>query len=162
MFFKTDFSNTMTGSIQMNLVSLTISWKFSHVSLRNSLSTTWHSLAKISDPVINKFKDMSEARENLRTYCRTPETMPYPWQPGSEWFHFSPWAIFFFFLIRYFPHLHFQCYPKSPPYPPPRPPTHPLPLFHDQYSLLKEITTDSMCTNFPNHIIHWSKLFSFM
>jgi hypothetical protein len=27
----------------------------------------------------------------------------------------------FFFLIRYFPHLHFQCYPKSPPYPPPTP-----------------------------------------
>ena len=26
---------------------------------------------------------------------------------------------------RYFPHLHFQCYPKSPPYPPPTPlPTH--------------------------------------
>jgi hypothetical protein len=24
-----------------------------------------------------------------------------------------------FFLIRYFPRLHFQCYPKSPPYPPP-------------------------------------------
>ena len=31
---------TGDGSIQMNLVSLTISWKFSHVSLRNSLSTT--------------------------------------------------------------------------------------------------------------------------
>jgi hypothetical protein len=24
-------------------------------------------------------------------------------------------------FIRYFPHLHFQCYPKSPPYPPPTP-----------------------------------------
>jgi hypothetical protein len=34
-----------------------------------------------------------------------------------------------FFLIRYFPRLHFQCYPKSPPYPPPQAPTHPLPLF---------------------------------
>jgi hypothetical protein len=34
-----------------------------------------------------------------------------------------------FFLIRYFPHLHFQCYPKGPPYPPPQSPTHPLPLF---------------------------------
>jgi hypothetical protein len=32
----------------------------------------------------------------------------------------------FFIFIRYFPHLHFQCYPKSPPYhPPPTPlPTH--------------------------------------
>ena len=28
----------------------------------------------------------------------------------------------FIFLIRYLFHLHFQCYPKSPPYPPP--PTH--------------------------------------
>jgi hypothetical protein len=25
----------------------------------------------------------------------------------------------FYIFIRYFPHLHFQCYPKSPPYPPP-------------------------------------------
>jgi hypothetical protein len=32
-------------------------------------------------------------------------------------------------FIRYFPHLHFQCYPKSPPYPPPHSPTRPLPLF---------------------------------
>jgi hypothetical protein len=29
------------------------------------------------------------------------------------------------FFIRYFPHLHFQCYSKSPLYPPPTPlPTH--------------------------------------
>jgi hypothetical protein len=34
-----------------------------------------------------------------------------------------------FFLIRCFPCLHFQCYPKSPPYPPPQSPTHPFPLF---------------------------------
>jgi hypothetical protein len=42
------------------------------------------------------------------------------------------WVIYLFifsFLIRYFPHLHFQCYPKSPPYQPPQSPTHPLPLF---------------------------------
>jgi hypothetical protein len=32
------------------------------------------------------------------------------------------------FLIRYFLHLHFKCYPKSPPYPSPHSPTHPLPL----------------------------------
>jgi hypothetical protein len=39
--------------------------------------------------------------------------------------------VFINFFIRYFPHLHFQCYPKSPPYPPPPTPlpTHPLPLF---------------------------------
>jgi hypothetical protein len=43
----------------------------------------------------------------------------------SKSFHLN---FFFnsFFLIRYFPHLHFQCYPKGPtPYPPPNPlPTH--------------------------------------
>jgi hypothetical protein len=39
------------------------------------------------------------------------------------------WSFLFFFLIRYFPRLHFQCYPKGPPYPPPQSPTHPLPLF---------------------------------
>jgi hypothetical protein len=37
--------------------------------------------------------------------------------------------VFLFFLIRYFSHLHFQCYPKGLPYPPPQSPTHPLPLF---------------------------------
>jgi hypothetical protein len=36
----------------------------------------------------------------------------------------SGFYFFSFFLIRYFLHLHFQCYPKSPPYPPPHPPTH--------------------------------------
>jgi hypothetical protein len=35
----------------------------------------------------------------------------------------------FFFLIRYFPHLHFQCYPKSPPYQPPEIPYPPTPPF---------------------------------
>jgi hypothetical protein len=27
-------------------------------------------------------------------------------------------SFFFLFFIKYFPHLHFQCYPKGPPYPP--------------------------------------------
>jgi hypothetical protein len=35
----------------------------------------------------------------------------------------------FVFLIRYVPHLHFQCYPKSPPYPPPPLPYPPTPPF---------------------------------
>jgi hypothetical protein len=50
--------------------------------------------------------------------------------------HITPYTIIvgdvntpIFFLIRYFPHLHFQCYPKSTPYPPPQSPTHPLQLF---------------------------------
>jgi hypothetical protein len=37
--------------------------------------------------------------------------------PFASYFTF----FFSFFLIRYFPHLHFQCYPKGPPYPPPNP-----------------------------------------
>jgi hypothetical protein len=45
----------------------------------------------------------------------------------DEILKFLPLAYNFF--ISYFPHLHFQCYPKSPPYPPPYSPTHPLPLF---------------------------------
>jgi hypothetical protein len=32
-------------------------------------------------------------------------------------------------FITYFPQLHFQCYPKSPPYPPHHFPTHPFPFF---------------------------------
>jgi hypothetical protein len=48
-----------------------------------------------------------------------------------------PALVFFFliFLIRYFPHLHFQSYPKSPPYPPPHSPTHPLPLLGSGFPL---------------------------
>jgi hypothetical protein len=34
-----------------------------------------------------------------------------------------------FFIIMYFPQLHLECYPKSPPYPPPHFPTHPFPFF---------------------------------
>jgi hypothetical protein len=33
------------------------------------------------------------------------------------------------YIITYFPQLHFQCYPKSPPYPTPHSPTCPFPLF---------------------------------
>jgi hypothetical protein len=46
-----------------------------------------------------------------------------------------PHLISFFYLIRYFPRLHFQCYPKGPPYPPPQSPTHPLPLFGSGFPL---------------------------
>jgi hypothetical protein len=38
-------------------------------------------------------------------------------------------VFFLYFLLDIFPHLHFQCYPKSLPYPPTHSPTHPLPLF---------------------------------
>ena len=37
-------------------------------------------------------------------------------------------------FIRYFLHLHFQCYPKSPPYPPPQLPYPPTPTFWPWHS----------------------------
>jgi hypothetical protein len=44
---------------------------------------------------------------------------------GKYWLTLRRHTMFFFFLIRYFLHLHFKCYPKSPPDPPPTPlPTH--------------------------------------
>jgi hypothetical protein len=42
---------------------------------------------------------------------------------------FFVFFLYLFIFIRYFPRLHFQCYPQSPPYPPPQSPTLPLPLF---------------------------------
>jgi hypothetical protein len=36
---------------------------------------------------------------------------------------------FFNLFITYYPQLHFQCYPKSPPYPSPHFPPHPFPFF---------------------------------
>jgi hypothetical protein len=40
----------------------------------------------------------------------------------------SLFCLFYIFFITYFPQLHFQCYPKSPPYPPPLP-YPPIPTF---------------------------------
>jgi hypothetical protein len=46
-------------------------------------------------------------------------------QDCDSFFFFLLFFFFTFFLIRYFPHLHFQCYPKVPHT---TPTTHPLPL----------------------------------
>jgi hypothetical protein len=43
-------------------------------------------------------------------------------------------VFFYIFFIRYFPHLHFQCYSKSPPYPPPPLPYPPTPTFWPWHS----------------------------
>jgi hypothetical protein len=56
------------------------------------------------------------------------------WQGAALlWIHpkISPAKIFYFliFFITYFPQLHFQCYPKSPPYPPPPLSYPPIPIF---------------------------------
>jgi hypothetical protein len=37
----------------------------------------------------------------------------------SYWVMESLWPILDSFFLRYFLHWHFQCFPKSPPYPPP-------------------------------------------
>jgi hypothetical protein len=52
-------------------------------------------------------------------------------EPGRSimwrYFHFF-YFFFHFILIRYFLHLHFQCYPPNPPYSPKHlPPTQPTP-----------------------------------
>jgi hypothetical protein len=43
--------------------------------------------------------------------------------PGIRYLLWTSFFFNLFFLIRYFLHLHFKCYPKSPPDPP-----HPIPL----------------------------------
>jgi len=49
-------------------------------------------------------------------------------------FFFTLCFFFSFFFITYFPQLHFQCYPKSPPYPPPPIPYPPIPIFWPWHS----------------------------
>jgi hypothetical protein len=48
--------------------------------------------------------------------------------PGIIFFSSVILFYYFIFFIGYFPHLHFQCYPKSPPYSSPHSPTYPFPL----------------------------------
>jgi hypothetical protein len=65
----------------------------------------------------------------MRTYHQTGmRTTPRAFQ--IKHFQGALRSFFFFFLIRYLAHLHFQCYTKSPPYPPtPTPlPSHSPPL----------------------------------
>jgi hypothetical protein len=54
--------------------------------------------------------------------CWYPDaTEPDCWYPDNQRLESPQRATSFLkkYFIRYFPHLHFQCYPKSPPYPPP-------------------------------------------
>jgi hypothetical protein len=73
-------------------------------------------------------------KQQLRTKCSNPPVHGghFSSKPHKGGCHHLLAFIYIYILnifIRYFPHLHFQCYPKSPPYPPPHSPTHPLPLF---------------------------------
>ena len=60
-----------------------------------------------------------------QSLCRALVTHSDVWLPGRELL--DEWGFLLFF-IRYFLHLHFQCYPKSPPDLHPHSPIHPLPL----------------------------------
>jgi hypothetical protein len=52
------------------------------------------------------------------------------WGGQGLFMNLEEWEdVLLFFFITYFPQLHFQCYPKSPPYPPPHFPTHSFPFF---------------------------------
>jgi hypothetical protein len=62
----------------------------------------------------------------LQSFCKAKDTVNKTKRPPTDWERI--FFFFNFFLIRNFPPLHFQCYPKGPPYPPPQSPTHPLPL----------------------------------
>jgi hypothetical protein len=71
---------------------------------------------------------------------------------------------FYYIFIRYFPRLHFQCYPKSPPYPPPQSTTHPLPRFGPRVPLYWEIYSlqvqwASLCSD--GRLGHLRKVFLF-
>jgi hypothetical protein len=67
----------------------------------------------------------------------------------------SPHVFSFFFniFIRYFPHLHFQCYPKCPPYPPPPLPYSPTPTFWPWSS---PVLGHKVCTHVFSIGIFWS------
>jgi hypothetical protein len=97
---------------------------------------TWfiHFLTLTADPTPDLFRTISFSSVLLVQFCflfhsqfssAWSTILEGPMVTQSFFFNF----IYLFFLIRYFPRLHFQCYPKGPPYPPPQSPTHPLPLF---------------------------------
>jgi hypothetical protein len=70
-------------------------------------------------------KGIQVGKEEIKISLFADDMIVYFWG-GVLW---KPsFFLLFFFFIRYFPHLHFQCYPKSQPYPP-HSPTHPFPLF---------------------------------
>jgi hypothetical protein len=51
------------------------------------------------------------------TYVRTKHIFLIPSRTNNN--KKEGFVFFYYFFIRYFLHLHFQCYPKSPPYPSP-------------------------------------------
>jgi hypothetical protein len=63
------------------------------------------------------------------------------WDPGQLHDFFTNFFFLLLIFIRYFLHLHFQCYPKSPPYPP-SPHSHFLALAFPCTEADKVCTTD--------------------
>jgi hypothetical protein len=61
---------------------------------------------------------------NVHVWCVYTYTHRWLWKWIRAWEHIvllQRTTVWFFFFITYFPQLHFQCYPKSPPHPPPLP-----------------------------------------
>jgi hypothetical protein len=95
---------------------------------------------------------------NLKAYeipraVAQPSCLPSLWGlEGSPDTIITNHISFFFliFFIRYFPRLHFQCYPKSPPYPPPH--THIQTTFLKKWVLMFSVNRfllPGLCTASP-------------
>jgi hypothetical protein len=102
----------------------------------DSFVSVWHKLesSERREPQLGKFlhKIQLACRASYYLVIDVGGTSPLWVVPFLGWWS---WVLFFFFFFwyfftMYFPQLHFQCYPKSPPYPPlPHFPTHPFPFF---------------------------------
>jgi hypothetical protein len=92
--------------------------------------------AQLLQPTSSGFQHIQKTSWNTQS-CGTEQQLPNSWTSHSQLpivglfglqtvSHPNKFLFFFFFFIRYLFHLHFQCYPKSPPQlsPPTSPPTH--------------------------------------
>jgi hypothetical protein len=62
---------------------------------------------------------LNPSEENIKKIFQNEHTCQNFWKVSKSSENNAKYFLYIF--IRYFPHLHFQCYPKSPPYPPPLP-----------------------------------------
>jgi hypothetical protein len=90
--------------------SLLEAWKS---SLNPMLGTAvWHREGGAMVVIISRARSFIHKACCCSISLRPPSPKREPYVPRS-------YVFLNFILIRYFLHLHFQCYPKSPPYPPP-------------------------------------------
>jgi hypothetical protein len=101
--------------------------------MHSSTSNLWNLLGlfSIEKDLLSSLLQLASSQGTCPPWCYAK----YPSKRISNWHnlfvsqHCHCIIFFLNIFIRYFPHLHFQWYPKSPPYPPTHSPTHPLPLF---------------------------------